>query len=47
MVCVGFLASSAAMAAPSMARKNQIANGIAAKMPPTMAIDGAAAPAQP
>ena len=43
----GSRASSAAIAAPSIARKNQIANGMAAKIPPTDASDGASAPDQP
>ena len=38
---------SAAIAAPSIARKNQIANGIAANMPPMAALENVSDPAQP
>ena len=47
MVRFGSLASSAAMAAPSMARKNQMAKGMAANMPPTAARENWSWPAQP
>ena len=47
IVRLGSLASSAAMATPSMARKNQIAKGIAAKMPPIAAGPKLSCPAQP
>src|ERR1035438_5620178 len=42
-----FQALKAAIAAPSIARKNQIANGMAAKMPPSIATEGRSLPAQP
>ena len=41
------MVSSAAMATPSMARKNQMANGIEAKMPPQVAVLKVLLPAQP
>ncbi|MNE50815.1 hypothetical protein D3C80_1454100 [compost metagenome] len=47
MVRFGSLASSAAMAAPSIARKNQIAKGMAAKMPGIEPIVNSLAPDQP
>lgn len=47
IVRLGFFASSAAMAAPSMARKNQMANGMAAKMPAMAAPPNSLLPAQP
>ena len=43
----GFFASSAAIARPSIARKNQIANGIAATMPGRVAALKLSAPDQP
>ena len=43
----GFFASSAAIATPSIARKNQIANGIAASMPGIAAALNTSCPAQP
>ncbi|MNP17763.1 hypothetical protein D3C76_1102060 [compost metagenome] len=47
MVRLGSLASSAAMAAPSMARKNQMAKGIAANMPLIAGKLKVSEPAQP
>ena len=47
IVRLGSLASSAAIAAPSIAKKNQIANGIAAKMPGSVAMLNVSEPAQP